>query len=135
MVRLSKRVEYGLIAVRHIATRQYGEIVTAKEIAACYKIPFELLAKVLQKLTKAGIIASHQGVRGGYTLAKRPEEIPVSHIIHAIEGTRPVIAECLVEGATEHCTVFSVCTIKSPLTKVQANIENAFNSMTVSEIV
>jgi Rrf2 family protein len=135
MVRLSKRVEYGLIAVRHIATRKYGEIVTAKEIAETYKIPFELLAKVLQKLTKAGLIASHQGVHGGYALAKLPQDIPVSHVIHAIEGTKPVIAECLVEGATDICTVFSVCTIKSPLTKVQANIENAFNTMTVSEIV
>jgi Rrf2 family transcriptional regulator, cysteine metabolism repressor len=135
MVRLSKRVEYGLIAIRHIATRPYGEIVNAKEIAEQYKIPYELLAKVLQKLTKAGLIASHQGVHGGYTLAKKPGDIPVSHVIHAIEGTRPVIAECLVEGATDHCTVFSVCTIKSPLTKVQANIELAFNSMTVLEIV
>jgi Rrf2 family protein len=135
MVRLSKRVEYGLIAIRHIATRQYGEIVTAKEIAECYKIPYELLAKVLQKLTKAGLITSHQGVRGGYTLAKKPSEIPVSHVIHAIEGTRPVIAECLSDETRDVCTVFSVCTIKSPLAKVQANIESAFNAMTVSEIV
>jgi Rrf2 family protein len=135
MVRLSKRVEYGLIAIRHIAATHFGEIVTAKEIAETYRIPYELLAKVLQKLTKAGLIASHQGVRGGYTLAKKAGDIPVSHVIHAIEGTRPVIAECLAEGSGECCTVFSVCTIKFPLSKVQANIELAFNTMTVSEIV
>ena len=134
MVRLSKKVEYGLIAIRHIATSATGEIVTAKEVAEQYGIPYDLLAKVLQRLTKAGLVTSHQGVRGGYTLARRPEEIPVSMIIHAIDGTAPVIAQCLADGP-ESCLVFTTCTIKSPLTKVQANIERAFSSMTLSEIV
>ena len=134
MVRLSKKVEYGLIAIRHIATRTTGDVVTAKEIAELYRIPYELLAKVLQKLTKSGLIASHQGVRGGYTLARQPEEIPVSLIIRAIEGTSPAIAQCMSDGP-ESCNVFTVCTIKSPLTKVQANIERAFSAMTLSEIV
>ncbi len=134
MVRLSKKVEYGLIAIRHIAARANGAVVTAKEIAEEYGIPYDLLAKVLQRLTKAGLVSSHQGVRGGYTLARRPEEIPVSLIIHAIEGTAPVIAQCLADGP-ESCGVFTTCTIKSPLTKVQANIERAFSSMTLSEIV
>ena len=78
MIRLSKKVEYGLIAIRHIATKPLGEIVTAKEIAETYGIPYELLSKVLQKLTKSGLISSHQGMRGGYALARPPVEIPVS---------------------------------------------------------
>ena len=134
MVRLSKKVEYGLIAIRHIATRTTGDIVTAKEIAETYRIPYELLAKVLQKLTKAGLICSHQGVHGGYAIAKDPSEIQVAMIIHAIEGTQPAIAQCMTDGP-DSCTVFTVCTIKSPLTKVQANIDRAFSEMTLSEIV
>jgi Rrf2 family protein len=134
MVRLSKKVEYGLIALRHMATRPSGEIVTAKEVADRYGIPYDLLAKVLQRLGKAGVISSHQGVRGGYALTKDPRDIPVSLIIFTIEGTAPVIAQCLSEGP-DSCDVFNVCTIKSPLTKVQANIERAFHSMTLSEIV
>jgi Rrf2 family protein len=134
MIRLSKRVEYGLIAIRHIATKPAGEIVTAKEIADTYGIPYELLSKVLQKLTKSGLISSHQGMRGGYTLARPPADIPVSLIISAIEGARQAIVQCLSEGP-QTCTVFTVCTIKSPLTKVQANIERAFSTMNLSEIV
>lgn len=134
MVRLSKKVEYGLIAIRHIAAHGGAIVVTAKEISEIYRIPYDLLAKVLQKMAKAGLLLSHQGTKGGYTLAKSPHEIPVALIIHAIEGTTPMIAQCMVEGA-ESCGVFTVCTIKSPLTKVQANIERAFNSMTLSEIV
>ncbi|HUI66271.1 MAG TPA: Rrf2 family transcriptional regulator [Bacteroidota bacterium] len=134
MVRLSKKVEYGLIAIRHIATKPVGEIVTAKEIADIYGIPYELLSKVLQKLTKSGLISSHQGVHGGYAMAKNPSELPVSMIINAIEGVSPAIAQCFASGP-ESCTVFTVCTIKSPLTKVQENIERAFSSMTLAEIV
>jgi Rrf2 family protein len=134
MVRLSKKVEYGLIAIGHIATKPTGEIVTAKEIADAYNIPYELVAKVLQKLTKSGLIVSHQGVRGGYALTRNPGDIPVSMIINAIEGMQPVIAQCMSDGP-ESCTVFTVCTIKSPLIKVQANIERAFSTMMLSEIV
>jgi Rrf2 family protein len=132
MVRLSKRAEYGLIAIRHIAAHR--EVLTAKEIATLYGIPYDLLAKVLQAMARNGLLVSHQGVRGGYTLARPASEIAVSAIIHAIEGTVPAIAQCMAEGA-ESCTVFTVCTIKSPLGKVQANIERAFSEMTLAEIV
>jgi Rrf2 family protein len=134
MVRLSKRVEYGLIALRHFATKQRGELVTAKEIAEVYGIPYEMLAKILQKLTRAGLITSFQGVHGGYGLARGAEQMHISEIISAIEGAQPVIAQCMAESPVE-CGVFNTCTIKSPLTKVQANIELAFSTMTLSEIV
>jgi Rrf2 family protein len=134
MVRLSKKVEYGLIAIRHIATKQYGDLATTKEIAKAYRIPYELLAKVLQKLARGGLIVSTQGVHGGYSLAADPALIQVSTIINAIEGKAPVIAECMTSGP-QTCEVFSNCTIRSPLTKVQANIEKAFSSMTLSEIM
>jgi Rrf2 family protein len=134
MVRLSKKVEYGLIAIREIAARSNGHVITAREIADTYGISHDLLAKVLQKMAKAGLIVSHQGVYGGYSLARSPSEITVSRIINVIEGTMPMIAQCMVEGP-ESCGVFDVCTIKSPLHKVQANIERAFSSMTLSEIV
>ena len=107
---------------------------TAREIADSYSIPYELLAKVLQKLSKAGLILSHQGVRGGYSLSRRPEAIPVAGIISAIEGSSPAITRCISDGPAS-CEVFQVCTIKSPLQKVQANIERAFASMTLAEIV
>lgn len=134
MVRLSKKVEYGLIAIRHIAAKPAGEIVTAKEIADRYGVSYELLAKVLQKLTRSGLIASTQGMRGGYSLAKSPHDISVSMIINAIEGAAMGITQCITEGP-ESCEVFSVCTIKSPLSKVQANIDHAFSSMTLAQIV
>ena len=122
------------MALGHIAATRNGPIVTAREIADTYSIPYDLLAKVLQRLARAGVIISTQGVRGGYTLARSPSEIPVSRIIRVIEGTAPAITQCISDGPGS-CGVFDVCTIKSPLLKVQANIAKAFDAMTLAEIV
>ncbi len=133
MLQLSKKVEYGLIALRHIAMKP-GQVYTAKEIAKEYDIPFELLAKVLQKLARNGVVRSLQGVRGGYSLSKRPNEMTLSHIIHVIEDERPMVAECYSDGA-DSCYLFDNCTIRRPLGKLQRNLNVLFNSMTVQEII
>ncbi len=134
MLQLSKKVEYGLIALRHMALKQRGQVFTAKEIALEYDLPYELLAKILQKLTRANIVVSTQGVRGGYALAQRPEEIQVSHVIRTIEEEKPMIAECYAEG-TDTCSIFDACTIRKPLGKVQRNLDSLLQNMTIQEII
>ncbi len=135
MLRLSKKVEYGIIAIRHVALHGApGYVTTAKEISDLYDISFELLSKVLQRLTKAGLIVSHQGVHGGYTLAKSSNSITISSIIYAIEGESPAIIQCTSERA-EKCTIMDTCTIKNPLEKIQSNIHQAFDKITLAEIV
>jgi Rrf2 family protein len=134
MLKLSKKIEYGLIAMRHIASIGDGKIATAKEIAAKYHISQELLAKVLQKLAKEGLIVSHQGMYGGYTLAQRADEMSISTVINAIDGQFPAITQCIA-AAPESCSIFENCTIKNPLGKIQVNIEQMFSTMKVSEIV
>ncbi len=134
MFQLSKKVEYGLIAIKHIASGTRGNIFTAKEIADTYQIPFELLAKVMQKLSKQGYITSYQGVNGGYTLSRSPEEIKVSEIINAIEGkTTVTIVQCEAE-TPEDCSIHSTCTIKNPLMKLQNNINKVLDELTVMEM-
>ncbi len=134
MLRLSKRVEYGLIALRHFAAIQESKVCTAKEISQKYNIPHELLAKVLQKLSQARIIRSYQGVRGGYVLAHNPGTIKISDVINAIENEKPMLAECYADGP-ESCIIFDDCTIRRPLGKIQKNINNFFHTMTIAEIV
>ncbi|MBI4810140.1 MAG: Rrf2 family transcriptional regulator, partial [Ignavibacteriales bacterium] len=85
MFQLSKKVEYGLIAIKHMASGDRGQMFTAKDIAEKYQIPYELLAKIMQKLAKQGFIVSYQGINGGYMLMRNPQEMKVAEIIHAIE--------------------------------------------------
>jgi Rrf2 family protein len=134
MLQLSKKVEYGLIALRHLAMNSRGQVFTAKEIAVKYDIPYELLAKVLQKLTKAGVIVSTQGMHGGYSLIQKPNEVQVSRIINIIEEEKPTITECYLEGG-ENCSIFDVCTIRRPLEKVQRNLNVLLDNTTLEQII
>lgn len=135
MFQLSKKVEYGLIAIRHMAISPPGYMVTTKEIAEKYHIPYELLAKVMQKLAKEKFISSYQGVHGGYILARNPSELKVSDIINVIEGKPSVtIIQCEAEGP-ENCIIHDTCTIKNPLVKLQGTINKVFNDLSIMEMV
>ncbi|MGD1045482.1 MAG: Rrf2 family transcriptional regulator [Bacteroidota bacterium] len=134
MLQLSKKVEYGLIALRHMAMNPRGQVFTAKEIAVKHDIPYELLAKVLQKLSKSGVVVSTQGMHGGYSLAKRPNELHISSIISVIEEEKPTIAECYAEGG-EDCSIFDACTIRKPLGKMQHNLNLLLENTTLEQIV
>src|SRR5919205_471380 len=89
MLRLSKKSDYALMAMKHLALRGdrgANASSSAREIAELYDIPIELLAKVLQRLVRGGLLASQQGTRGGYQLARRPTLISVADVIQAIDG-------------------------------------------------
>ena len=81
MLRLSKKADYALIAMKHLALRPDQAASSAREIAEQYDIPVELMAKVLQRLAREGLLASHQGTRGGLPaepLARRTSRLPMS---------------------------------------------------------
>ncbi len=135
MFQLSKKVEYGLIAVRHMADGPPGRMFTAKEISDKYQISYDLLAKVMQKLARKGYIASYQGVNGGYTLARNPNALKVSEIINAIEEKASVtIIQCEAE-TPENCIIHSTCTIKNPLVKLQTSINKVIDELTIMEMI
>src|ERR1700730_19038114 len=92
MLRLSKKADYALIAMKHLAMRGDRGSSSAREIAEQYDIRIELMAKVLQRLVRRGLLVSHQGTRGGYQLARMPAQISVADVIHAIEGPVAVTA-------------------------------------------
>ncbi len=133
MLRISKKVEYGLLSLQYMAHKSKA-VVSAKEIAEQYDISFEFLAKTMQSLARTGFIHSYQGVRGGYVLACDPDAVSVGDIIKAIEG-RPVIVECVDGGDQCNCQVFSKCTIKNPMHKIQEKIDDLLGSMTLTELV
>src|SRR5439155_21307554 len=83
MLKLSKKSDYGLIAVKHLAEQVSGMACNTKEIAKAYGIPSELLAKVLQKLVKNGLLVSQHGAEGGYALARHPSTVTAFDVIRA----------------------------------------------------
>jgi Rrf2 family protein len=135
MLKLSKKTEYALMAVKFIAKKTDGNSVTAKEISDGYNIPYDLLSKVLQQLTKKKVIKSFQGIKGGYSLSKDPNSVTLIDIIRAVEPNYQ-ITECIKDGSTEKdCTHFNCCMIRDPLAKVQKEIDKLFRSLTIHQIL
>jgi Rrf2 family protein len=131
MLRLSKKADYALIAMKHLALRADRGSSSAREIAGLYDIPIELMAKVLQRLVQKGLLESHQGTRGGYKLARVPSQISVADVIQAIEGPVTVTACTTEEG---QCEQFSKCNVRDPLFRVRERILAALGECTIAEL-
>src|SRR3989304_367356 len=125
MLKPPKKGADALMAVTPLA-RHYGEgACCTRDIAQAYGIPAGLLAKVLQRLVRKGLLKSQHGMNGGYTLAKPPLFMSALEVIHAVDG--PVmITSCIT--ARGECFQTPLCTVKEPLRRVNERIVNALNS-------
>ena len=131
MLRLSKKADYALMAMKHLALRGDRGSSSAREIAEQYDIPVELMAKVLQRLVRRGLLASQQGTRGGYHLARGPALISVAHVIEAIDGPVTVTACSTDEGT---CDQYAKCNVRDPLWRVRERILSALGECTIAEL-
>ena len=132
MLRFSKKADYALIALKDLSASSAQSPSTARAIAGRYDIPVELMAKVLQRLSKMGVIASHKGIRGGYYLDRDATEISVADVIQAIDGPVLVTA-CSDED--ESCDQYSKCNVRDPLWRLKNRILEVLSSFTVDELI
>ena len=131
MLRLSKKADYALMAMKHLATRSDAGSASAREIAEQYDIPVELMAKVLQRLARRGLVTSHQGTRGGYHLSRPTAAISVADIIQAIDGPLTVTA-CSTEA--ENCGQYAKCSVRDPLWRIKDRILAALATCSLEEV-
>lgn len=131
MLRFTKRSDYGLMAIHYIAVQQEDGAVSTKRIAETFNIPHELLAKILQRLAKKGLIESHNGPKGGYVLSEAPTTITVGQVIRALEGPINIVS-CLEDL---DCPQFAKCNLRRPVQKIQASISDLLNTMTLAELM
>ena len=106
MLRLSKKADYALLALRHLAAHADRNAVSARELAEMYDIPPELLAKVLQRLVHAQLLESHQGTRGGYVLSRPAAAMSVAEVIQIIDGPLTVTACSEVDHSCDQFAKF-----------------------------
>jgi Rrf2 family protein len=132
MLRLSKKSDYALMAMKHLALRtDGGASSSAREMSEAYDIPLELLAKVLQRLVRARLLVSVQGTRGGYRLGRPATAISVADVIQAVDGPVTVTA-CSTDD--HNCDQYSKCSIRDPLWKIKNRIYDALNTVSVAEM-
>lgn len=127
---LSQTVEYALRAMVHLAS-EHGSPRTTSEIAAATRVPAAYLSKVLQSLTKAGLLRSQRGVGGGVTLARKPAELTILEVVNAVEPIKR-IHTCPL-GLAAHGV--RLCPLHRRVDNAVGLVEEAFRSTTLAEIL
>jgi Rrf2 family protein len=132
MLRLSKKADYALIAMKHLAHKAPGGTsASAREIAEQYDIPIELMAKVLQRLVRTGLLVSTQGTRGGYMLGRHSAAISVADVIQAIDG--PLTVTACSTGKSD-CEQYSKCNIRDALWQIRERIVAALGTVSLASM-
>src|ERR1700731_2748141 len=147
MLRLTKKADYGLMALKYLAEQAacaaasaadrsapgsgQSSAQSAKDIAEAYHIPPQLLAKILQVLARNGLLISHAGTHGGYSLARPAAEITAFEVIRAIDGPLFITSCITIHGA---CDLAGHCTIKEPLRKVNDSIKDLLSGLSIADL-
>jgi len=138
MLALTKKTGYALVAMTHLAKLGGGQLASAREIAERFGTPAALLMNVLKELAAAGYVESVRGARGGYRLARRPEDISLANLIGELEG--PIrLAECVANELDDDqecsCKLMAICPISDPVHRVNRRLSDFLNRMTLAEII
>jgi Rrf2 family protein len=131
MLKLSKKADYGLIALKHLALHDGEGTASAADIAEIYGISGTLMAKVLQRLARKGLLRASHGSTGGYVLAKNPAEITALEAISAIDGPVMITSCQTAHGTCDHS---DVCTVRDPLRRVNDGILQVLEAVTITSL-
>ena len=130
MLKITRKVEYALIALRHMQLKQSDELTSTKEIATRYGVPQQLLAKTLQHMARDGIIEAVQGPTGGYRVATNLDQISMKDFFEKLEGPLGMM-DCYFDS---ECIQIGACNIRVPIQRINDNMRNLFSQMSVQEV-
>ena len=132
MFRLSKTTDYGIVLMARLASDPSGVPHNARELAQCSDLPVPMVSKVLKALAKEGLLVSQRGSKGGYSLARTPEELTVSEMIRVLEG--PVaLMDCAI--APNICEHEAMCAVREPWQLISRVVERALAGITLADLV
>lgn len=131
MFRISRLTDYGIVVMTHLAAREDDEARNARELASFAQLPAPVVSKILKSLTRAGLLVSQRGSKGGYSLARSASEISVVEMITALEG--PVgITECTTQSGV--CAQESTCHVRDPWQQINGAVTAALESITLADL-
>jgi Rrf2 family protein len=123
------------MALKYLAEHPEVPSQSAKDISEAYGIPPQLLAKILQWLTKVGLLKSHAGINGGYSLSRDAATITAFEVIYAIDGPLFITSCGPSTGSSRSCDLLESCTIKEPLAKVNETISGVLKGIRIADLV
>jgi Rrf2 family protein len=135
MFSFTKRADYALLALSYLASAAMEDplrLVNTKEISDKYRIPIEMLAKILQVMARSGLVASHPGPTGGYRLGRDANTISISDVVNSIDGQLGIV-HCS-NGNDAGCDQFNQCTIRTPLYELEDRMNQLLKQISIGEI-
>jgi len=132
MLRISKITDYGIVLLTELARGEPGEPHAARGLSQAVELPLPVVSKTLKALARRGLLVSHRGARGGFSLARKPERIAVSEVIDALEG--PVgLTECTL--ADSECQREAICGVREPWQRINGVIVQALRQVSVADLI
>lgn len=133
MLRLSRKVDYGLAFLSELARRP-SEWVSLSAVSRDRKISSKFLSQLAVSLRGAGLISSREGINGGYKLSRGAKMIPLNDIVAALEGDMALV-DCLAKGSSHRCPIEKVCPQRSMWNRVQGQFDRTLAKIKLSDIV
>lgn len=130
MLRMSKLTDYGTVVMTYIA-REPERVHNANEIAANVHLALPTVSKILKLLAREELLVSHRGTKGGYSLARPPQQISVAQVLDAMEG--PIgLTEC--SSMPGLCVQESSCSIRPNWQMISGAVRSALESVTLTDM-
>ncbi|UCF36681.1 MAG: SUF system Fe-S cluster assembly regulator [Acidobacteriota bacterium] len=133
MIRMSKFADYGLVLMtQFLRASSAEENLSARELASQTRLPLPMVSKVLKALTREGLLVSHRGASGGYSLSRSPAKISVAEVLTAVEG--PIaMTECL--DSTSVCKQESVCPVRTNWERINFAVQDVLDAISLADML
>ena len=130
-MQFTKAEEYGIFGIMYLAGQPAGRITPLSEISENQRVPEKFLAKIFQSLSRSGLIRSHRGVKGGFTLGKPPDQITVKEVIESIQGPY-YLSKCLTEPRDGQSP--AMLSLRKLLEEAQSSLLAVFSRHTIKDL-
>lgn len=132
MIRITKLTDYGIVLLSHISRTPGWRTRSVRDIATETHLPLPTVSKLLKALTRSGLLVSHRGAKGGYALARRPEDISVAQIISSLDG--PIAITDCSGDPNGKCEIERLCSVRNNWRRINVAIKDALDGLTLAEM-
>lgn len=130
-MQFTKAEEYGILGVLHLASKDNGAVTPLSEVSQARDIPEKFLAKIFQSLSRSGIVRSHRGVRGGFTLARDPGQVSIREVLESIQGPYHLM-KCVADKQV--CSKSDGCALRNLLVLAENKLCDVFDGHTLADL-
>lgn len=132
MITIPRQVEYALMALKVMDEGQPGQVFAVSGLCETYQVPFDVMSRTLQRMSKAGILRSVKGIRGGYQLIRNTQEITLLDLMETVMRS---VSAVLCQDTPGGCPLTSGCQMRSPMAQVNRRLRDMYRSITVRELI